>query len=135
SQAGVWKTEIPGLGHACPIVWGDRVYVATAVSSDPKSELKPGLYGALTMSKDRTKHAWKVYALDRDSGKIVWERTASEGVPKVKRHIKATHANATPATDGKRLVVSFGSEGLYCYDLAGKQLWKQDLGLLDGTAF
>jgi outer membrane protein assembly factor BamB len=134
-DSGVWKTKILGLGHACPVVWGNRVFVATAVSSDPKSELRPGLYGSLTMAKDRTKHTWKVYCLDRDSGKILWEKTAHEGVPKVKRHIKATHANSTPACDGKRLVVSFGSEGLYCFDLDGNQRWKADLGVLDGTAF
>jgi outer membrane protein assembly factor BamB len=55
-----------------------------------------------------------------------------EGVPKVKRHVKASFANSTPATDGKHLIVSFGSEGLYCFDLDGKLLWKQDLGILDG---
>ncbi len=130
-----WKTAIPGLGHSCPVVWGDRVFVTTAVSTDPKSELKPGLYGAGDAAKDRTKHTWKVYCLDRDSGKILWGRTACEGVPKVKRHTKATHANATPATDGRHLVVSFASEGLYCYDLDGKLTWKQDLGLLDAGAF
>lgn len=132
---GLWKTKIPGLGHACPVVWGNRVFVATAVSSDPKSELKPGLYGSLTMAKDRTKHTFKVYCLDRDSGKILWEKTAYEGVPKVKRHIKATHANSTPVCDGKRLVVLFGSEGMFCYDLDGNLRWKQNLGTLDGTAF
>jgi outer membrane protein assembly factor BamB len=131
----MWKTAIPGLGHACPVVWGEKVFVATAVSSDPKSELKPGLYGAGGAAKDRSKHTWKVYCLDSKSGKILWERVACEGVPKVKRHTKATHANATPATDGKRLVVSFASEGLYCYDLDGKLLWKQDLGVLDAGAF
>jgi outer membrane protein assembly factor BamB len=130
-----WKAAIPGLGHSCPVVWGGRVFVTTAVSSDPKSEFKPGLYGALTAAKDRSKHTWKVYCLDSKTGKILWERTAFEGVPKVRRHLKASHANATPATDGKRLVVSFASEGLYCYDLHGKQLWKQDLGVLDAGAF
>jgi outer membrane protein assembly factor BamB len=135
SPAGTWKTAIPGLGHACPVVWGDRVFIATAVSSDSKSEFKHGLYGAMTAAKDRSKHVWKVYCLDRKTGKVLWERVAFEGVPKVKRHLKASHANATPATDGKRLVVSFASEGLYCYDLEGKQLWKRDLGVLDAGAF
>lgn len=130
-----WKTPIPGLGHSCPVVWGDKLFVTTAVSEDPKSELKPGLYGSLTMAKDRTKHKFKVYCLDRETGKVVWDKTAHEGVPSVKRHIKATHANPTPATDGKHLVVSFGSEGLYCFDLDGKQLWKQDLGIQDAGAF
>lgn len=131
----VWKTPIPGLGHSCPIVWGDRVFVTTAVSSDPKSEFKPGLYGAGTSAADTTKHQWRVYCVDKHSGKILWERTACEGIPKLKRHIKSSHANPTPATDGKYLVVSFASEGLYCYDLDGRLLWKRDLGLFDVGAF
>src|SRR5207249_2113216 len=101
----------------------------------PKSEFKPGLYGAGTSAKDTTKHAWRVYCLDKRSGKILWERTACEGVPRLKRHIKSSHANATPATDGKHLIVSFASEGLYCYDLDGKLLWQRDLGLFDAGAF
>jgi outer membrane protein assembly factor BamB len=131
----LWKTPIPGLGHSSPIVWGDRVFVTTAVSSDPASEFKPGLYGAGTPAKDVSKHRWRVYCLDKGTGKVLWERTACEGVPKLKRHIKSSHANATPATDGKHLVVSFASEGLYGYDLDGKLLWKRDLGLVDAGAF
>jgi outer membrane protein assembly factor BamB len=131
----LWKTPIPGLGHSSPVVWGDRVFVTTAVSSDPTSEFKPGLYGAGTPAKDVSKHSWRVYCLDKGTGKVLWERTACEGVPKLKRHIKSSHANATPATDGKHLVVSFASEGLYGYDLDGKLLWKRDLGLADAGAF
>jgi outer membrane protein assembly factor BamB/lysophospholipase L1-like esterase len=131
----LWKTPIDGLAHSSPIVWEDRVFVTTAVSSDLESEFKPGLYGAGTSAKDVTKHSWRVYCLDKQTGKILWEKTAHEGVPKVKRHIKSSHANATPATDGKHLVVSFASEGLYCYDLDGNLLWKQYLGLVDNGAF
>jgi outer membrane protein assembly factor BamB len=134
-HAQMWKTAIPGLGHSCPVIWGDRLFVTTAVSSDPTSELKPGLYGAGDASKDRSKHTFKIYCLDRQSSKILWERTAHVGVPRVRRHTKATHANATVATDGKHVIASFASEGLYGYDFAGKQLWKQDLGLLDAGAF
>ena len=135
SAGVVWKTPIPGLSHASPVVWGERVYVVTAVSSDPKPEARFGLYGDVEPVKDDPKHAWKVYALDKKTGKVVWERTAYEGVPKVKRHPKSTHAASTPATDGKHLVVNFGSEGLYTYDMSGKLLWKQDLGTLDAGWF
>jgi outer membrane protein assembly factor BamB len=131
----LWKAPVPGLAHSSPVVWGDRVFVTTAVSADPKTEFKPGLYGAGSTAKDETKHAWRVYCLEKRSGKVLWERTAREGRPQVKRHIKSSHANPTPATDGKRLVVSFASEGLYCYDLDGELLWKQDLGVIDVGAF
>src|SRR5206468_1317627 len=75
--------------------------------------------------------SFQVYCLDRKTGKILWQQTAVSGSPKIKRHPKSTHANPTPATDGKYLVVSFGSEGLYTYDLNGKLVWKKDLGVLD----
>jgi outer membrane protein assembly factor BamB len=74
-------------------------------------------------------------SLDRRSGKVLWERTAYEGEPKEKRHIKATYANATPATDGRYVVAFFGSQGLYAYDLAGNLKWKRDLGRLDAGAY
>ena len=85
--------------------------------------------------KDDPKHTWKVYALDKKTGKILWERVAYEGIPKVKRHPKSTHADSTPVTDGKHLIAMFGSHGLYAYNLNGKLLWKQDLGLLDAGWF
>jgi dipeptidyl aminopeptidase/acylaminoacyl peptidase/outer membrane protein assembly factor BamB len=130
-----WKTPIPGLGHSCPVVWGGRVFLTTAVSGDPKASLRAGLYGDVDSVEDRTRHTWKVYCLDRDSGKVLWERTAHEGVPKTKRHLKATQANSTAATDGRHVVALFGSEGMYCYDLEGRLLWKSDLGVLESGWF
>jgi len=135
SQNVAWKTPIPGLSHASPVVWGDKVFVITAVSSAAKDETRFGLYGDVEPVKDDPKHTYKVYALDKRTGKVLWERAAWEGVPKVKRHPKSTHAAATPATDGKYVVALFGSEGLYAYDLNGKLLWKQDLGTLDAGWF
>ena len=130
-----WKTEIPGLAHSSPVVWDDRVFVTTAISSDPKASLRVGLYGDVEPVAQEPKHTWRVYALDKRTGKILWERTAYEGVPKVKRHTKATHASSTPATDGQHIVALFGAEGLYCYDANGKLLWKGDLGPLDAGWF
>jgi outer membrane protein assembly factor BamB len=130
-----WKTPIPGLGHSCPIVWNERVFVTTAVSGDPKADFKPGLYGDADSVDDKSEHAWKVCCLDKKAGTILWERTAHTGVPSVKRHMKGSHANPTPATDGKHIVACFGSEGLYCFDLDGKPLWKQSLGVLDSGWF
>jgi outer membrane protein assembly factor BamB len=130
-----WKTAIPGLAHSSPVVWGEMVFITSAISSDPKPELRVGLYGDVDSAKDVSKHTWKVYALNKQTGKILWERIAYEGVPKTKRHTKATFANSTPATDGKYVVVFFGSEGLYCYDVKGKLVWKKDLGVIDSGWF
>jgi len=82
-----------------------------------------------------TRHSWRVIALDRKTGKVAWERVAHEGIPRTKRHPKSSQATPTPATDGKTLVVSFGSEGLYAYDLDGKPLWQKDVGLLNAGWF
>jgi outer membrane protein assembly factor BamB len=131
----VWKTPIPGLAHASPIVWGDRLFVVTAISSAPQGKFRHGLYGDVDSDKDLSKHTWKIYCLDKKTGQVLWEQVASEGVPKVKRHMKSSHASATPATDGRYVVAFFGSEGLFCYDTSGKLVWKQDLGVLDSGWF
>ena len=131
-----WKTPIPGLGHSSPIVWQDLVCVTTAISGKPDPELKVGLYGDIKPVDDSTVHTWKVLCLDKATGRVRWEQTAASGVPKIKRHTKATHANSTPATDGQTLVAFFGSEGLFAYDLkSGAPRWKKDLGVLDAGFF
>jgi outer membrane protein assembly factor BamB len=127
----LWKAEVPGLGHSSPIIWGDRIFVSSAVPESGESTLKVGLYGDIKPVEGEGPQKFVLYCLDRKSGKIVWERTAFAGQPKIKRHPKSTHASPTPVTDGKRVVVSFGSEGLCAYDFSGKLLWKLDLGVLD----
>jgi outer membrane protein assembly factor BamB len=129
-----WKTPIPGLGHSSPVIWGDRIFVTTAVK-EGDAELKVGLYGDIQPVNETTPHRWQVLCLDGQTGKVLWERTAREGVPIIKRHPKASHASSTPATDGRHIVAFFGSEGLYCYDVAGRLLWKKDLGRLDSAFF
>jgi outer membrane protein assembly factor BamB len=130
-----WKTPIPGLGHSCPVVWGNRVFVTTAVSGNAKSLFKPGQYGDVESVNDTSAHTWHVYCLDKRDGKVLWQRQSHAGVPKVKRHTKGSHANPTPATDGTHVVACFGSEGLYCYDFDGKLCWQKDLGVLDSGWF
>jgi len=130
-----WKIELPGLAHSSPVVWGNKIFVTTAITSGAKNETRYGLFGDVAPVKDDPKHTWKVYALDKRTGKILWERVAYEGLPKVKRHPKSTHADSTPVTDGKYLIALFGSHGLYAYDLNGKLLWQQDLGILDSGWF
>lgn len=129
-----WETAIPGLGHASPIAWGERIYVATAVSKE-RAELKVGLYGDIASANDRGPQQWRLLALDKTTGKVAWDTLAIEGVPKVKRHTKASHANSTPATEGSRIVAIFGSEGLFCFNAEGKLLWKKDLGPMDSGYF
>jgi outer membrane protein assembly factor BamB len=131
----LWRTPIAGLAHSSPIVWGDRVFVTSAISSRSDASFKPGLYGAGDASEDRSAQRWMIYALDKRTGKVVWEKVAHEGVPRQKRHIKSTYASATPATDGRILVASFGSEGVYAYNLDGTFRWKVDVGRLDVGAY
>lgn len=131
----LWRTPIPGLAHSSPVVWGNMLFVTSAVSRDPKATFRPGLYGDGDASKDRSVHRWTIYAIDKRTGKIRWKQVAHEGQPVDKRHIKATYANSTPATDGRLVVAWFGSQGVYAYDVNGRFLWKVDLGRLDLGAY
>jgi outer membrane protein assembly factor BamB len=131
----VWTAEIPGLANSSPIVWGDQVFVTTAVSSDPKQTFRTGQYGDTDSVNDTSPHKWIVLALDKKTGKILWQQTAHEGVPKTKRHPKSSQASPSPVTDGKVVVAYFGSEGLYAYSTSGKLLWKKDLGLQNAGWF
>ncbi len=131
----LWRTSIPGLAHSSPIVWGQRIFVTSAISTDKKATFRPGLYGEGDASNDRSRHRWMIYAIDKPNGKILWERLAYEGEPVDKRHIKSTYASSTPATDGRIVVASFGSQGVYAYDIDGHFLWKVDLGRLDLGAY
>jgi outer membrane protein assembly factor BamB len=132
-----WKTSIPGRGHSSPIVWGNRVFLTTAI----EGEEVPGAKAAKHMMGDKEfvhpdsiganrKHLFKVICLDRESGKILWEQTAFEGTPYDDRHRKSSYAASTPATDGSHVYAFFGTEGLYAYDIKGKLIWKADLGKL-----
>jgi len=131
-----WKTAIPGISTASPVVWGNRVFVVTAISSAGDNTFRTGLYGDVAPVNDLSEHTWKIYALDKASGKILWEREAFKGVPKVKRHTKSSQANSTPVTDGRRVVAMFGSIGmLAAWDMEGKPLWTADVGVLDSGWF
>ncbi len=131
----LWRTLIPGLAHSSPIVWGDRVFVTSAISTDPNATFRPGLYGDGDASSDRSRQRWVMQALDRRNGKVVWERVAFEGVPLDKRHVKSTYASSTPATDGRTVVAWFGSQGVFAYDPDGNLKWKADLGRIDVGAY
>jgi outer membrane protein assembly factor BamB len=131
-----WSTPIPGVATASPIVWGNRVFTTTAISKAGDNSFKTGLYGDVKPVDDLSSHEFKIYSLDKATGKILWERTAFTGAPKTKRHTKSSQASSTPATDGRRVVAVFGSAGLLvAWDFAGKELWRVDLGVLDSGWF
>jgi outer membrane protein assembly factor BamB len=127
-----FRTPIPGMGNASPIVWGERVFVTTAVSAKGDRTFRPGLYGDGTSVDDLSEHSFRLLALDAKSGKVLWDREVHKSPPGAKRHLKSSQANSTPVTDGKRVVVLFGAAGvLAAYDLEGKALWKREIGVLD----
>jgi hypothetical protein len=131
-----WKTPIPGVANSSPVVWGDRVFAVTAISKAGDNSFRTGLYGDVKPVDDLSEHQWKIYSLDKASGKILWERTAVTAAPKTKRHTKGSQASSTPVTDGKRVVAVFGSAGvLAAWDFSGKELWRVDLGVLDSGWF
>ena len=132
-----WKTPIDGRSHSSPIVWENKIFVTTAIEGaevpgakaakhllDNKEFVHPDSIGA------NRKHTFKVIALNRDNGKVLWEAVAFEGTPYDDRHRKSSYAASTPATDGKMVYAYFGSEGLYAYDFNGKLAWKADVGKL-----
>ena len=130
-----WKTPLAGLGHSSPIIWGNQLCVTAAKSGKGDHSMRLGLYGDIASVTDDTVHTWHLTCMDASSGKVLFETKMHEGVPKVKRHTKSTHANSTLATDGTHIVAMLGSEGLFAFDMKGKQLWKVDLGHLDSGYF
>lgn len=127
-----WKVPVPGEGSASPIVWGDQVFVVAAVRTDRAVEVlaKPQQEppGGYKTERPRNFYRFEVLSLDRRTGRTRWQRTAIEALPHEGRHDTNSYASASPTTDGERLYVSFGSRGIYCYDLQGNLQWKRDLG-------
>lgn len=128
-----WITPIPGLGLSCPVIWDETIFLTTAVGAS-QDKIKTGIYGEGEPVEDESVLEWKVYAIDKGTGEVRWERVAHTGIPEVKRHPKSSHANPTVATDGTHVVAFFGSEGVYCYDFSGSLLWSRDFGILMSSA-
>src|SRR5688572_4166713 len=128
----LWKTPVPGLANSSPVVWGNRIYVTTAISGAGDTTFQAGISGNIRSHEDNSEHTLKLYALDAANGAIVWEKEVHKAVPRTKRHPKASHASSTAVTDGRRIVVLFGNAGvLAAYDMNGQQIWKKDLGVID----
>lgn len=122
----VWKTDIAGVGWSSPVVWGNRIFVNSAASSDPGEAPKKGLYGGGNRPEPPgSTHRWLVVCADFSSGKLLWERQVHEGVPQTAHHLKNTYASETPVTDGERVYAHFGHLGTYCFDMDGKLLWSK----------
>jgi outer membrane protein assembly factor BamB len=121
-----WKIDVPGTGWSSPIVWGGKIFL-TAVIQDGKPEApKKGLYfGGERKSPPPGLHHWMVYCIDWQTGRILWQKQAHEGLPPTPHHIKNTYASETPVTDGERIYAHFGNIGLFCYDMNGNELWSK----------
>jgi outer membrane protein assembly factor BamB len=130
-----WSVEVPGLANSSPVVWGDRVYITTAVAEGGSTPLRTGLTGAGDEVEEAVEHRWLVLAYDKATGNKVWESEVGRGVPLTKRHFKATQANSSPATDGEHIVVVFPTAGLACLGKNGSLHWKHDLGGLNAGGF
>jgi len=136
----LWKITLPGIGWSQPIVWGERVFVTTAIAdkqAKPNAANKgPGLSGytdflsrgKVAIPPPPDKYQWKLICLDAATGKTLWEKVVREGRPTMTIHANNTYASETPVTDGERVIAYFGMTGVYCYDLAGELLWTRELG-------
>ena len=175
TQNVVWKTDIPGLGHSSPVVWGDRIFLTTAIKTGagaaatetaqapgaqpgpaagpppaapsapphavaqgagqgpghgPEQSPGQGRGGFMGSSGPLVEHKFDVICLDRKTGKILWQRTAKIATPHEGTHnVYGSFASNSPVTDGKFVYASFGSRGMYCYDMDGKLIWQKDFGV------
>ncbi|OWK40183.1 PQQ-binding-like beta-propeller repeat protein [Fimbriiglobus ruber] len=130
-----WKTELPGRGSATPVVWGDQVFVLTAVKTgreaNPEDRPKPDPRFQTKTEPPKDFYRFEVHSFHRDTGRPRWSRVAVEAVPHEGHHETHSYAGGSPTTDGKRVYASFGSFGVYAYDLDGNRLWKRDLGRIN----
>ncbi|TDI35733.1 MAG: hypothetical protein E2P03_00070, partial [Acidobacteria bacterium] len=127
-----WKIMLPGKGHSTPIIWGDRVFITTAV---PHGEVLKSRYSGVPGAHDEVpitqRQKFMVIAVNRRDGKILWKRTVREELPHQGGHTTASLASGSLVTDGELLFAHFGSWGLYCLDLNGELKWQTDLGRMN----
>jgi outer membrane protein assembly factor BamB len=136
----VWKIDVPGRSWSSPVVWGDHVFVTTAINTAEEEKLLPvSAYvsrsngGTMTFRDIATPsapHRWMVYDFDFKTGRIRWEREVANAVPSQPRHLKNSYASETPVTDGERLYAYFGNIGLFAFDMNGKLLWSKPMTAL-----
>lgn len=118
-----WMTPIPGRGWSMPIVWGNKVFITTAIETyENGTEFEGG------GNRDPLSIRCEVHCLDLQTGKTLWDKVAKEGKPTISTHRDNTFASETPVTDGEHLIAYFGMTGIFCYDLMGSLIWEKDLG-------
>lgn len=124
-----WKLAIPGRGHSTPVVWGDRIYLTTAIpigkALEPTYSGREGAHNNLPITN---RQAFAVIAVSRSRGKIEWQKAVHREIPHEGAHESASLASNSPVTDGQRIYAHFGSRGLFCLDAKGKLLWKKHFG-------
>lgn len=129
-----FRTPIPGIATSSPILDGGLIFVTTALSGQGDTTFRTGLYGAGDSVDDTSVHTFRLYALSAETGAVVWQRDVLRTAPTVRRHLKSSFANSTPATDGHTVVVLFGMVGLLAaYDYAGTEVWRRDIGVLEAN--
>jgi outer membrane protein assembly factor BamB len=132
-----WKIAIPGKGHASPVIWGDQIFILTAIETDKDTqaveESEPPQEGRRGMPVNRTTkvHQFVIFAINRHDGKILWQRTVKEEAPQEGTHEMGSWASHSPVTDGEHVYAYFGSRGLFCFDMQGNLKWEQDFGQLN----
>jgi outer membrane protein assembly factor BamB len=130
-----WKTAIPGRGESSPVIWGDRIFLTTAIKTGPEVKEEPpaqpaAKFNPMAKQGPQVEHKFDVLCIDRNTGKIVWQRTAKTAVPHEGFHgTYGSFASNSPVTDGKHVYAFFGSRGVYCYDMDGNLLWEKDFGV------
>ncbi len=131
-----WKIEIPGKGHATPIIWGNQIIIQTAIATDKKAVTADPAAPANPMSKTQTDliHQFKVISVDKSTGKIIWQTMVKEVMPSERTHDLGSWASNSPITDGENIFAHFGSRGLYCLDMTGKVKWERNFGQMDIVA-
>ena len=122
-----WKTPIRGLGHSTPALWEEHIFLTSAVPTgekfDPIPDGRPGSHNNLAVSQ---RHQYVVTAINRTTGKLLWEKVVHENVPHEGAHESSSLAAASLVTDGERVFSYFGSHGLYCLNFQGEVIWQQD---------
>jgi outer membrane protein assembly factor BamB len=132
-----WKVEIPGKGHATPIIWGDQIFMSTAIPTEKKGNIteqevaqQGSRRGPPAVQTDKI-HEFAIISVNRGNGKILWKKVLREELPTDRTHEFGSWASNSPVTDGKNLYVYYGSRGLYCMDLQGNVKWERDFGKME----